>query len=117
MDDNDPVALYLREVASSPPLSQDEESELLQQSKSRHGAQSELAKRRLIESKLALVVTIAERYALSGIPMLELLQEGNLGLMKAVDTFAENAERSFADHAAALIESAIVSAITQADSA
>lgn len=117
MDKNDPVSVYAEEVISKiPPLSEDEESELWRHVNSTDKTESALAKRRLIESKLHLVLSIVERYSASGVPMLDLIQEGNLGLLKAVDTFAESSEGNFTIHAAALIESAIVSAITQADS-
>ncbi|MGO9520529.1 MAG: sigma factor [Candidatus Korobacteraceae bacterium] len=117
MDENDAVSVYAEEIISKiPPLSEEEESDLRRHVKSADKTESELAKRRLIESKLHLVLSIVERYSASGVSMLDLIQEGNLGLLKAVDTFAESSENNFTVHAAALIESAIVSAITQADS-
>jgi RNA polymerase primary sigma factor len=109
LDENDPVSVYAEEIVSKiPPLSEDEESELWRHVKSTDKTESELAKRRLIESKLHLVLSIVERHSASGVSMLDLIQEGNLGLLKALDTFAESSESDFTVYAAALIESAIV---------
>jgi DNA-directed RNA polymerase sigma subunit (sigma70/sigma32) len=107
-DDNDPVRMYLREAASSPPLSEEEERTLWEQVEDPDLA--ELAKRRLIESRLALVVKIAERHASSELSTLELLQEGNIGLLRAVDTFPNRTTNDFSAHASC-IEHAIMDAI------
>jgi DNA-directed RNA polymerase sigma subunit (sigma70/sigma32) len=107
LDDNDPVKFYLREVANIPPLTDDEERKLWQQARNQDQEQAELAKTRLIESKLALVVTIAERHSSAGISMLDLLQEGNRGLLAALNSFVESSGDDFSAHAAACIEKAI----------
>lgn len=107
---DDPVEFYLREVAKVTPSTEDEENALFERLRCGDD-QDETAERRLIESKLALVVDIAKRYSSSGMPMLELLEEGNLGLMKAVRTFAANPTGDFTTHASALIEAAIRQAI------
>jgi RNA polymerase primary sigma factor len=109
---DDPVEFYLSEVAKFPPLTKDEENELFEQLRRGHDP-DEAAERKLIERKLALVVHIAKRYLSSGMPMLELVQEGNLGLMKAVRTFAANPTDDFTVHASALIEAAIRQAIAE----
>ena len=110
---DDPLEVYLREVGKVPALTKDQESVLFEQV--RRGNQAEVAERRLVESKLALVVEIATRYSSSGMPMLELLQEGNIGLMKAVWTFAANPTGDFTAHASALIEAAIREFIAEWD--
>jgi RNA polymerase primary sigma factor len=106
---NDPVELYLNEVAKVPPLSDEEETALFQ--RIRGDDRDEAAKRRLIENRLAMVVDIANQYSSAGIPRLELLQEGNIGLMKAVQMFAKNPVGEFSPYAAALIETEIRRAI------
>ncbi len=111
---DDPVELYFREVAKLNPLTKDEENALFERLR-RGDDQDEVTQRRLIESKLVLVVHIAKRYSSSGMPMLELLQEGNLGLMKAIRTFLANPTDDFTAHASALIEAAIREAIAEWD--
>ena len=107
------MTLYLRELSTIPPLPKDEETELWQRAKSHDEVQAELAKRRLIESRLSLVVSIAGRYSSTGISMLDLIQEGNRGLMVALNTFAESEAADFSIHAAACIEKAISEAIAE----
>src|SRR5439155_1217515 len=58
---------------------------------------------RLVESQLALVASIAQKYSASGVPMLDLIEEGNIGLMDAVRSFAEKPIGNFTAHAAACI--------------
>jgi RNA polymerase sigma factor (sigma-70 family) len=65
----------------------------------------------LIESQLMLVVNIARKHSASGVPMLDLIQEGNIGLMKAVRSFAERPVGDFTAHAAACIEDTITKAL------
>jgi RNA polymerase primary sigma factor len=117
-DPNDPVAVYLREVASIDPLSQGEETELFQLlgHSGTWDEKAETAARRLIESQLRLVVAIAERHSSSGMPMLDLIEHGNLGLMTAVKTFAEKDADDFSTYAAVCIEAAIVKAIAESKS-
>src|ERR1039458_3335586 len=116
LQNDDPLTFYLRKLANIPPLSKNEESRLWLQTESQDEAQAELAKRRLIESKLSLVVTIAERYCSTGIPMLDLIQEGNNGIMIALNTFAESSTNDFSAHAAVCIEDAISKAIAESQS-
>jgi hypothetical protein len=66
-----------------------EEATFLFQKAGKPGELGEVAKRRLIESKLHLVLPIAEQHASTGLSMLDLIQEGNLGLMRAIDSFPE----------------------------
>ena len=114
-DPNDPVAMYIREAASVEPLSKAEESELFQRL-GRSGNwddEAENAARRLIESHLRLVVTIAERHSSCGVPLLDLIQEGNIGLFDAVKRFAVNPSGEFSVYAAACIEDAIANAVAK----
>ena len=79
----DPVRMYLKEIGTVPLLTADEELELAQ----RKADGDESAKERLIEANLRLVVSIAKRYTGRGMSFLDLVQEGNIGLMKAVEKF------------------------------
>jgi len=112
LQDDDPLEIYVRELATIQPLTKDEESKLCQQLRNQD-EQAELAARRLIESKLSLVVSVAERHSSSGIPMLDLIQEGNNGLMTALKAFSESPTDDFSGHAAACIEDAISKAIAE----
>ncbi|MCR4724269.1 MAG: RNA polymerase sigma factor RpoD [Clostridia bacterium] len=80
---DDPVRMYLKEIGKVPLLSADEEMDLAQ----RMEQGDEEAKKRLCEANLRLVVSIAKRYVGRGMLFLDLIQEGNLGLIKAVDKF------------------------------
>ncbi len=79
----DPVRMYLKEIGTVPLLTADEELELAQ----RKADGDESAKERLIEANLRLVVSIAKRYTGRGMSFLDLVQEGNLGLIKGVEKF------------------------------
>ncbi|MCQ2415420.1 MAG: RNA polymerase sigma factor RpoD [Lachnospiraceae bacterium] len=80
---DDPVRMYLKEIGTVPLLSADEELELAK----KKAAGDEQAKKRLIEANLRLVVSIAKRYTGRGMSFLDLVQEGNLGLIKGVEKF------------------------------
>ena len=80
---NDPVRMYLKEIGRVPLLSADDEIELA----NRIEQGDEEAKRRLAEANLRLVVSIAKRYVGRGMLFLDLIQEGNMGLIKAVEKF------------------------------
>lgn len=84
-----PTQLYLKEIGFSPLLSAEEEVTLARQIA--HG--DEAARKHMIESNLRLVVKIARRYSNRGLPLLDLIEEGNLGLMRAVEKF--DPERGF----------------------
>ncbi len=86
---DDPVRMYLKEIGSVPLLSPDEEYELAK----KMASGDERAKKILIESNLRLVVSIAKRYTGRGMNFLDLVQEGNLGLIKGVEKF--NYERGY----------------------
>jgi RNA polymerase primary sigma factor len=79
----DPLKLYVRQIGSGPLLTRDQERELAR----RKDEGDEWAKRRLVECNLRLVMSITRNYLNSGVPLLDLIQEGNLGLMRAVEKF------------------------------
>ena len=83
MDVDEPIKMYLREIGQIPLLSYEEEIDYAQ----RVLNGEEEAKQKLIESNLRLVVSIAKKHTNRGLKMLDLIQEGNMGLMKAVDKF------------------------------
>ena len=85
----DPTRLYLDEIGVSPLLTADEEKVLAR--RARDG--DDEARQRMIECNLRLVVKIAKRYANRGLPLLDLIEEGNLGLIRAVEKF--DPERGF----------------------
>jgi len=99
--------MYLREIGKIPLLGPDVESELAE--KMSQG--DEIAKNKLVESNLRLVVSIAKRYVGKGMFFLDLIQEGNLGLMKAVDKFDFTKGYKFSTYATWWIRQAITRAI------
>ena len=104
---NDPVRMYLKEIGKISLLSLDEETELSK----RIAEGDETAKNRLAESNLRLVVSIAKRYVGRGMLFLDLIQEGNIGLMKAVDKFDVTKGYKFSTYATWWIRQAITRAI------
>jgi RNA polymerase primary sigma factor len=80
---SDPLKLYVRSIGSGPLLTREEERELAR----RKDAGDDDARRRLIESNLRLVMSVARNYSRADVPLLDLIQEGNLGLMRAVEKF------------------------------
>ena len=104
---DDPVRMYLKEIGKVPLLSADEEIELAK--KMEMG--NEEAKKRLVEANLRLVVSIAKRYVGRGMLFLDLIQEGNLGLIKAVEKFDFRKGFKFSTYATWWIRQAITRAI------
>ena len=104
---NDPVRMYLKEIGQIKLLSMEEELEL----SDRILAGDEEAKRILAEANLRLVVSIAKRYVGRGMLFLDLIQEGNIGLMKAVDKFDVGKGFKFSTYATWWIRQAITRAI------
>ena len=104
---NDPVRMYLKEIGKISLLSLDEETELSK----RIAEGDETAKNRLAESNLRLVVSIAKRYVGRGMLFLDLIQEGNIGLMKAVEKFDAEKGYKFSTYATWWIRQAITRAI------
>ncbi len=103
----DPVRMYLKEIGKVPLLSAEEEIELAQ--KMEEG--DEAAKKKLAEANLRLVVSIAKRYVGRGMLFLDLIQEGNLGLIKAVEKFDYRKGYKFSTYATWWIRQAITRAI------
>ena len=104
---DDPVRMYLKEIGKVPLLSADEEIELAK----RMEQGDEEAKKRLCEANLRLVVSIAKRYVGRGMLFLDLIQEGNLGLIKAVDKFDYRKGYKFSTYATWWIRQAITRSI------
>lgn len=108
---DDSVKLYLREIGKIPLLSQEEEFELAQ--KVIHGNEKEKkrAKDKMAESNMRLVVSIAKRYSGRGLDFLDLIQEGNTGLLRAVEKFDPDKGFKFSTYATWWIRQAITRAI------
>ena len=104
---DDPVRMYLKEIGKVPLLSADEEIQLARRLESG----DEEAKHRLAEANLRLVVSIAKRYVGRGMLFLDLIQEGNLGLIKAVEKFDYRKGFKFSTYATWWIRQAITRAI------
>ena len=104
---DDPVRMYLKEIGKIPLLTPEEETELAK----RMADGDEEAKRRMAEANLRLVVSIAKRYVGRGLLFLDLIQEGNLGLIKAVEKFDYTKGYKFSTYATWWIRQAITRAI------
>ena len=104
---DDPVRMYLKEIGKIPLLSADEELKLAESMANGN----EEAKRRMAEANLRLVVSIAKRYVGRGMLFLDLIQEGNLGLIKAVEKFDYTKGYKFSTYATWWIRQAITRAI------
>ena len=105
----DPVRMYLKEIGKVPLLSAEEEIELAK----RMELGDQEAKKRLAEANLRLVVSIAKRYVGRGMLFLDLIQEGNLGLIKAVEKFDYRKGYKFSTYATWWIRQAITRAIAE----
>ncbi len=104
---DDPIRLYLREIGKIPLLTPEQETELAK----RMSEGDEDARRQMSEANLRLVVSIAKRYVGRGMHLLDLIQEGNLGLMKAVEKFDYTKGYKFSTYATWWIRQAITRAI------
>ena len=104
---DDPVRMYLKEIGKVPLLTAEKEMELARQMEEG----SEKAKQELVEANLRLVVSIAKRYVGKGMSFLDLIQEGNLGLMKAVEKFDYRKGYKFSTYATWWIRQSITRAI------
>ena len=107
MDVDEPIKMYLREIGQIPLLTHEDEIELAQ--KVLEG--DTIAKQKLIESNLRLVVSIAKKHTNRGLKLLDLIQEGNMGLMKAVEKFEYEKGFKFSTYATWWIRQAITRAI------
>jgi len=104
---DDPVRMYLREIGKIPLLTYEQEVDLAKKIE----AGSEAARKKLVESNLRLVVSIAKRYVGRGMLFLDLIQEGNMGLIKAVEKFDYKKGYKFSTYATWWIKQAITRAI------
>jgi len=105
---SDSIDLYLKIISSIPILTADQEKKLAR--KVSYGDPE--ARKKMIESNLRLVVSIAKRYVGRGLPLLDLIEEGNLGLIKAVDKFDHNRGTRFSTYASWWIKQAITRSIS-----
>jgi RNA polymerase sigma factor (sigma-70 family) len=101
------LAVYLREIGRIPQLDREQETELARRARSG----DEPAKQRLVEAHLRLVVQIARRYINRGLPLPDLIEEGNLGLLRAVDKFEPDRGTRFATYATWWIRQAVTRAL------
>jgi RNA polymerase sigma factor (sigma-70 family) len=101
------LAVYFREIGRIPLLTREEELDLARRTR----AGDEAAKQRLIESNLRLVVQIARRYRNRGLPLPDLIEEGNLGLLRAVDKFEPDRGTRFSTYATWWIRQAVARAL------
>ena len=108
---DDPVRMYLKEIGNIPLLNQEEEIKLANNIKSDNKELAELSKNRLAESNLRLVVSIAKRYMGRGMNFLDLIQEGNVGLLRAVEKFDHTKGFKFSTYATWWIRQSITRAI------
>jgi RNA polymerase sigma factor (sigma-70 family) len=107
---DDSVGLFLREMARYPLLTQAQEIELAREI-AKGGPQAEVAKRKLVRSNLRLVVSIAKKYLNRGVPFLDLIQEGAMGLMRAAEKFDYERGYKFSTYAYWWIRQGITRAI------
>jgi RNA polymerase primary sigma factor len=103
----DPIKLYLKEIKDIPLLTAHEEKDLARKIKKGNKA----ARQKMIKSNLRLVINIAKRYSYLGIPLMDLIEEGNLGLMKAVERYNPRKGYRFSTYAAWWIKQYITRAI------
>ena len=108
---DDPVRMYLKEIGKIPLLSAKEEQELAQKITNGSEEEKTAAKKKLAEANLRLVVSIAKRYVGRGMQFLDLIQEGTLGLLKAVDKFDYTKGFKFSTYATWWIRQSITRAI------
>ena len=107
---DDPVRMYLREIGRIPLLTADQEIELARRIEE-GGADGAIAKRKLVQANLRLVVSIAKKYVGRGMLFLDLIQEGNLGLIRAAEKFDHERGYKFSTYATWWIRQAITRAI------
>ena len=106
---SEPLKIYLREIGQIPLLSEEEEKELGK----RIAAGDVSARRRLEEGNLRLVVSLAKHYTGRGVQLMDLIQEGNMGLMRAAEKYDHTKENRFSTYAAWWIKEAMQRAIDQ----
>jgi RNA polymerase primary sigma factor len=107
---DDPLRIYLAELEKVPALGREEEAECIEHVRA-GDERAEDAGKRLVEANLQLVVTIARSFSRDDVHLLDLIEEGNRGLMIAVQTLRESSADSLSIHATPLIQHAITEAI------
>ena len=110
---DDPLQVYLSELKRIPPLGRAEEIDCFEHVRA-GDEMAESARTRLVEGNLLLVVSIAERYRNHPVHLLELIQKGNEGLLRAIETLRDGGHDQFVLHATHLIEHAIAEGIVAA---
>ena len=108
---DDPVKIYLKEIGRVPLLTSEEEIQLAERMSGNNEKEASNARKRLAEANLRLVVSIAKRYVGRGMSFLDLIQEGNMGLIKAVEKFNHTKGFKFSTYATWWIRQAITRAI------
>ncbi len=108
---DDPVKIYLKEIGRVPLLTSEEEIQLAEKMSGNNEKEASAARKRLAEANLRLVVSIAKRYVGRGMSFLDLIQEGNMGLIKAVEKFDYTKGFKFSTYATWWIRQAITRAI------
>ena len=108
---DDPVKIYLKEIGRVPLLTSEEEIQLAEKMSSGNEKDAKKARKRLAEANLRLVVSIAKKYVGRGMSFLDLIQEGNMGLIKAVEKFDYKKGFKFSTYATWWIRQAITRAI------
>lgn len=107
MDDNSNIKTYLRQMGAIPMLTREQEMDLTEKA----GNGDEAARCKLVEANLRLVVSVAKKYSNSGIELLDLIQEGNMGLMKAAEKFEYKRGHKFSTYATWWIRQGITRSI------
>jgi RNA polymerase primary sigma factor len=110
--EDDALAIYMREVIAIPALTGDEEIKLCQHVFA-GDQQAETSRKRLMDANLAMVVSIVEAHRDAGGHILELIQEGNTGLLHALKTLRPDSCETFSAHATACVKDAISKAIAK----
>ncbi|MCP8305435.1 MAG: sigma-70 family RNA polymerase sigma factor, partial [archaeon] len=105
------AAIYLHEIARFPLLNAEQEKHMAWQIKNGDETEVQKARRRLIESNLRLVVSVAKSYQGKGLSLMDLIQEGNLGLMRAIDKFDYRMGYKFSTYATWWIRQYVTRAI------
>jgi len=112
-DVDDPVTLYLREIGAAAPLKPEEEKVLARQIEVGEKQTAQSVKEKLVKHNLRLVVSIARKYINRGVPFLDLVQEGNIGLLKAIDRFDYRKGYRLSTYASWWIKQSITRAIIE----
>ena len=109
----DPATLYLREIGAAAPLKSGEEKVLARQIETGEKQTVQSAKDKLVKHNLRLVVSIAKKYINRGVPFLDLVQEGNIGLLKAIDRFDYRRGYRLSTYASWWIKQSIIRTISE----